>query len=216
MLRNNITLNKIFNFKYSNEFIERMLTKDLYCVTLSRYPYHLSNIEAFSNSEFNYEDPTHFVPDFSTGYSGRVSFEARTPLIVQTGESLKYVREFITNEKIPVAYYDINLDNYHKKSSLYDKKGQLYPYYIKAFRSNYTSFTLLYACPVHTEFSNFNDMCKLSNFSMEQAESILQAYQKSSPGHDRSVEGFRKQLKKCFSDANEYMNHKILMKQQKS
>lgn len=218
MLKNNTILNKIFNFKYSNEFIERMLTEDLYCVCLSCYPYILPKYideTGFRKIKFNFNSPSYFHPEHSIIHGYHNSFEDTTPLIVKTGESLQYVRELLTDEKIPIAYYDIDLDDQCAKLSLYDKNGQSYPYYIKAFRSYYMAcygFNLRFE---DTGFSNFNDECKLSNFSSDRAESILQSYQELDKCDGRTVESFRKQLLQCFTDAEEYMKDQILQEQQK-
>lgn len=219
MLKNNITINKIFNFKYSNEFIERMLTKDLYCVSLSCFPYELPKDrrdESFIENYFEFDNPSHFHPEHSIIYGHHKSLEKTTPLIVKTGESLQYVRELITDEKIPVAYYDINYDRNYIKSDLHDKNGKDYPFYIKVFRSRHTAFIIPnYAyCLENTGFSNFNDKCKLSSFSLDQAERILKTYHESNCC-DRSVEGFREELLKCFAAAEEYMKNQILQEQQK-
>ncbi len=133
-------------------------------------------------------------------------------LIVKTG-NYKYVREYLTNEKIPVGYYSELKDYYettndcNRQSLAKDVKTNLMsgyspmPYYIRAFNID----TRINNNVKQGSFTNFNLNNSLNNLSQDEYNKIIAMYEYL----HQDIILYRMELKNKFEKLEERLNNII-------
>lgn len=116
-------------------------------------------------------------------------------LLVRTGESVDYVREILTNKKIPILYSKSIDPNYILMRGLFPKYldntlfkieiSNLKPYFIKAYQNN-------------SKIINFNEKCNIKTFDEKLLEEIKEYYKEI----HSDVEKYSEELDNIFSFCN--------------